>query len=176
MGRKSTPASVHLVNGNPSKLSIDDLKNALAPRVPFEIPECPRFLTPVAKAEYDRIAPLLVASGLLTKLDSAVLAAYAQSWGEWVTTDTEIKRRQKTQKTDALIDVTPSGYKQIAALVQVRDRAIDRCIRFAKEFGLTPASRIQSTTGQQMALPGVPDDPMESFLNAGAGLPPAPVH
>ena len=176
MGRKSTPVAVHLLNGNPSKLTLDDLQGALAPRVPFEVPECPRFLTPLARAEYNRIAPLLVTSGLLTQLDAAALAAYAQAWGEWVTTDAELKRRQQKQKTDALIDVTPSGYKQIAALVMVRDRAIDRCIRFAKEFGLTPASRIQTTTGQQLALPGVPDDPMESFLNAGVALPAAPVH
>lgn len=176
MGRKSIPASVHLHNGNPSKLTLDELQSALAPRVPFEIPECPRFLTTLARAEYNRIAPLLVTSGLLTQLDSAALAAYCQAWGEWITTDTELKRRQQTQKTDALIDVTPSGYKQIAALVQVRDRAIDRCIRFAKEFGLTPASRIQSTTGQQMALPGLSDDPMESFLNAGAALPAVTSH
>lgn len=174
MGRKQTPASVHLLSGNPSKKSIEDLQHALSPRIPFEIPDAPRFLTALARAEYERIAPLLVSSGLLTKMDFAVLTAYASAWGEWVLTDTEIKRLQKTQKTAALIDVTPSGYKQISALVQVRDRAIDRCIRFAKEFGLTPASRIQSTTGAQMALPGIPDDPMESFLNAGAALPSGP--
>lgn len=175
MGRKSTPASVHLLNGNPSKLTLDDLQNALTPRVPFEIPECPRFLTPLARAEYNRIAPLLVACGLLDKRYLAVLSAYAEAWGEWITVSAELKQLQKNQKTDALIDVTPSGYKQISAKVLLRDRAIDRCIRFAKELGLTPASEIQSTTGQQLALPGVPDDPMESFLNAGAALPAVPI-
>jgi phage terminase small subunit len=79
----------------------------------------------------------------------------------------------RKQDADALVDQTPSGYKQVSAMAQARDRALDRLLRFAKEFGLTPASRIQSTSGQQLGLPGVPDDPMENFLQAGAKLPAA---
>ena len=173
MGRNTVPASVHLVRGNPSKKPLDGLvSEATAPRIPFEIPSCPAHLGVAARAEWKRITPLLVTSGLLTQLDRAVLSAYCQAWGEWALTETDLKTAQKELGSKALIDRTPSGYKQVAALAQVRNGALDRMLRFAKEFGLTPASRIQSTAGQQMALPGVPDDPMESFLSAGANLPP----
>lgn len=172
MGRPSLPASVHAMRGNPSKKSIDDLLQvAEAPRIPFEIPSCPSHLGPAARVEWKRITPLLVSAGLLTQLDRAAVAAYCQAWGEWSLLEGRVKELLKENGADGLIDVTPSGYKQVSALAQARDRALDRMLRFAKEFGLTPASRIQSTTGQQMALPGISDDPMEGFLKAGAALP-----
>lgn len=173
MGRTALPASVHALQNNASKLPASEISRGDPVRLPFEIPDCPRHLNALGKQEWNRITPLLVTAGLLTQLDRAAAAAYCQAWGEWAAYELKIKALQKNEKSgaDALIDVTPSGYKQISALAQVRDRACDRMLRFAKEFGLTPSSRIQSTTGQQMALPGVPDDPMEGFLNAGSALP-----
>lgn len=177
MGRRALPASVHQMRGNPSKLSVEQMAaGETAPRIPYEIPDCPRHLDKEARLEWDRITPLLVIGGLLTQYDRAVCAAYCQAWGEWVRWETRLKLLLKGKHIDeVLIESTPSGYKQVAAMCLARDRAVDRMLRAAKEFGLTPASRIQQTTGQQMALPGVPDDPMEGFLSAGANLP-SPVH
>ncbi|MES2972399.1 MAG: phage terminase small subunit P27 family [Pseudomonadota bacterium] len=172
MGRPSLPANVHLLHGNPSKKSASDLAGQVV-RMPVEIPVCPAHLGTEARAEWKRITPHLLAAGLITQLDRAALAAYCQAWGEWAVLEKRVKEMMSTKGADGLIDVTPSGYKQVSAMAQARDRALDRMLRFAKEFGLTPASRIQSTTGQQLALPGVPDDPMENFLSAGAGMPAA---
>jgi P27 family predicted phage terminase small subunit len=180
MGRTALPANVHSIRGNPSKLSAADLDGQAQIRIKFEVPKIPQHLGAAARAEWARITPHLLAAGLVTSLDRAALAAYCQAWGEWALLEARVKQLMaepsaagagKTRGADALIDVTPSGYKQVSALAQARDRALDRMLRFAKEFGLTPASRIQSTTGQQLALPGVPDDPMESFLQAGSNLP-----
>lgn len=178
MGRTARPASLHKVLGNPSKLSAAALgATDSAPRIPFEVPDCPRHLDKEARQEWDRITPLLVTGGLLTQYDRAICAAYCQAWGEWVRWETRLKALLKGKEIDeVLIEATPSGYKQVAAMCLARDRAVDRMLRAAKEFGLTPASRIQQTTGQQLALPGVPDDPMESFLRAGENLPQNPVH
>lgn len=172
MGRNAKPAALHSLNGNPSKLPAEQLGGQNV-RIPVQIPECPAHLNTAARGEWARIAPLLLAAGLITELDRAALAAYCQAWGEWALLEKRIKQLTAEKGADALIDVTPSGYKQVAALAQARDRALDRMLRFAKEFGLTPASRIQATAGQQLALPGVPDDPMENFLSAGSALPPA---
>lgn len=172
MGRHSVPSNVHQLRGNPSKKSAAELGGETV-RVPVEIPPCPQHLGAAARVEWKRITPHLVAAGLVTALDRAALAAYCQAWGEWAVLESKVKELMSAAGADALIDVTPSGYKQVAALAQARDRALDRMLRFAKEFGLTPASRIQSTAGQQLVLPGVPDDPMESFLQASGALPPA---
>lgn len=170
MGRKALPANVHLLHGNPSKKSGAELEAATI-RVPIQLPPCPQHLGAEARAEWKRIGPHLVTAGLVTEMDRAALAAYCQAWGEWTVLERRVKETMATKGADALVDVTPSGYRQVAAMAQARDRALDRMLRFAKEFGLTPASRIQSTAGQQMALPGVPDDPMEGFLAAGGALP-----
>lgn len=180
MGRTALPANVHAIRGNPSKKSLSDLEGQVTVRIPIEVPKVPQHLGPAARAEWARITPHLVAAGLVSALDRAALAAYCQAWGEWALLEARVKELMakpsmngdgKLKGVDALIDITPSGYKQVSALAQARDRALDRMLRFAKEFGLTPASRIQSTAGQQLALPGVPDDPMESFLQAGSNLP-----
>jgi P27 family predicted phage terminase small subunit len=170
MGRNALPANVHLLRGNPSKLSAEQLAGQ-ATRIPVEVPAVPAHLGTAARAEWHRITPHLVAAGLVTQLDRAALAAYCQAYGEWALLEAKVKEKLKELGADGLIDCTPSGYKQVSALAQARDRALDRMLRFAKEFGLTPASRIASTSGQQLGLPGMPEDPMESFLSAGQQLP-----
>lgn len=165
-GRPSLPRNVHLLRGNPSKLSDAELNPYVA--IPIEAPTCPQQLGPAARSEWGRIVPHLIAAGLVTHLDRAVLAGYCQAYGEWSLFEARIKKLVKEDGVDGLIDVTPSGYKQISALAQVRDRALDRLLRFAREFGLSPSSRVSATAGQQLSLPGMPDDPMEGFLAAGA--------
>lgn len=175
MGRNAKPLAVHRALGNPSKLPESVLEGDNAnTRIKIEIPDRPKHLTRAGAAEWDRITPLLLAAGLLAKNYMAVAAAYCEAYGEWVTLSTEIKEGQRKQGTNVFVDVTPSGYRQISVIVQARDRARNDVLRFAKEFGLTPASHIQSTAGQQMALPGIPDDPMENFLSASSSL--AAVH
>lgn len=169
MGRKALPANVHILRGDPSKKGSAALESDHV-RIPIKIPDCPAHLDTDARAEWRRITPHLQTAGLVTEFDRGALAAYCQAWGEWMQCEKDLKAKKAQHGIGALVDVTPSGYKQVAAAAQVRDRALDRMLRFAKEFGLTPASRIQSTAGQQMALPGVPDDPMEAFLAAGGGL------
>lgn len=165
-GRPALPRNVHLLRNNPSKLSDADLNPHIA--IPVEAPTCPPQLGPAARGEWKRIVPHLIAAGLITHLDRAVLTGYCQAYGEWSLLEAKVKSLVQKDGAEALIDVTPSGYKQISALVQARDRALDRLLRFAREFGLSPSSRVSATAGQQMSLPGMPDDPMESFLAAGA--------
>lgn len=165
-GRPAIPRNVHLIRGNPSKLSEGDLNPRAA--IPVEAPTCPSQLGAAARAEWKRIIPHLVTAGLVTHLDRAVLTGYCQAYGEWSLLETRVKELVIKNGVDGLIDVTPSGYKQISALCQARDRALDRMLRFGREFGLSPSSRVASTSGQQLTLPGMPDDPMEAFLSAGA--------
>lgn len=169
MGRNALPANVHVLNGNPSKRGKAELDAPMV-RIPVEAPQAPAHLGEAARQEWQRIVPHLVTAGLVTQLDRSALAAYCQAYGEWTVLESRLKDLMASMGAHALIDTTPSGYKQVSALAQARDRALDRMLRFAKEFGLTPASRIASTAGQQMPLPGVPDDPMEAFLAAGTQL------
>lgn len=168
-GPTPLPANVHLLRDNPSKKSAAELEGGI--KIPVSVPKCPVELSSAAKSEWRRIVPHLVAAGLVTQLDRAMLVGYCQAWGEWSLLEARVKHLVAERNSiEALMDTSPSGYKQVSALVQLRDRALDRMLRFAKEFGLSPSSRVSATTGQQLSLPGLPDDPMESFLSAGTGV------
>lgn len=169
-GRKPLPANVHLLRGNPSHKSQAELGAASLP-LPVEVPACPAFLGHLARAEWRRIAPLLKTAGLVTAIDRGVLAMYCQAYGEWALLEQRVKEKLLAMTaggSDPLVETTPSGYRQVSALAQARDRAADRMLRAAKEFGMSPATRINGLAPFQPQLPGMPGDPMEAFLQAGA--------
>lgn len=137
-GRKAKPASVHRINGNPSKLSDEELKNLgdkIKPK--SKAPACPDFLSRDAKAEWRRIADDLLTLGVLTKIDRAELSAYCQAWGDW-----KYAREKISELRDGgFVESTPSGYKQISAWMQVANRAEDRMRTAGATFGMNPAAR-----------------------------------
>ena len=74
-GRKPKPTTLRILEGNPGKRSLIDGP----PQAPAKIPECPCFLDDEARAEWLRMAPVLLEMGLLTPADRAALAAYCIS-------------------------------------------------------------------------------------------------
>lgn len=69
---------MHLLRGNPSKLSAADLAGEL--HAPVELPKLPPHLLPEARREWKRIGAELVELGLVAKIDRAALALYCQAW------------------------------------------------------------------------------------------------
>ena len=67
--------SVHLVSGGKAERS-----SPAKPRAP----RCPRFLGPIAKAEWRRLARDLFVEGHLTDLDRALFIVYCQAWEQMV--------------------------------------------------------------------------------------------
>ena len=169
-GPAPKPASIHLLNGNPGHRS--QAAPGTGPAV--AIPDAPGWLLSEARAEWDRITPELEKLGLISTLDVAHLAAYCQAYALMVRTGEEIKRLQGEGETDpvlpdrlrGLVDRTPSGYKQISALMQTYNRATAEMARHAAEFGLSPSARmrVKSDSGQGSLFPE--SDPMDAFLRA----------
>lgn len=58
-----------------------------------------------------------------------------------------------------LVSVTPSGYEQMSVWVQIRNRAYDRMMKFAAEFGLSPSARSRVTASKNNSQLGLPDEP-----------------
>jgi len=83
-GRRPLPAQVHLLHGNPSKLSQEALERAAA-QVPVaqEALPVPRWLKGVARREWQWIAPRLFRYQLLTEIDRVVLETYCQAYARW---------------------------------------------------------------------------------------------
>jgi P27 family predicted phage terminase small subunit len=147
-GPKPKPSNVHLLHGNRSKLTAQQLqqKDAVLPDV--SIPKPPRHLLPEAKKEWERITPELEKLGLISELDMAALAAYCQSYARWSKAEAHLKKLGDT----GLIDTTPSGYKQMSTWLQISNRSAEQMHKFMGEFGLTPSTRTRVTPSPQPDL------------------------
>jgi P27 family predicted phage terminase small subunit len=148
-GRRPTPTSLKLLNGNPGKRSLNKHEPKFS-----GIPSCPKHLDKAARTEWKRVASELTATGLLTTVDRAALAAYCAAWSRW--TDAEIN----IQKFGTVIKSPKSGFPIQNPYVGVANTALDQMRKFAVEFGMTPSSRsrISVTDGSKS------DDPFTEFM------------
>ena len=153
-GPKPLPANVHLLRGNPSKMSMRDLLDSLQPEV--EVPNCPSHLLPEARKEWKRITPELQRYGLISKLDRASLALYCQAYARWVWAERQLQRAQAlaAEKTadaeargetyaggDGYTLATPGGHMTYSPHWVIANKAMEQVNRFLAEFGMSPASR-----------------------------------
>ena len=75
-GRKPKPTAVKKLEGNPGKRKL----NTKEPVPAKGMPDCPEWLLPEAKKEWERLADLMNQMGVLTEVDMAAFAAYCQSY------------------------------------------------------------------------------------------------
>ncbi len=102
-------------------------------------PDPPAWLSPAARQEWDRVAPELARMGLLTRVDMAALAAYAQCYAHYVEAETFIQQHGLT----LAIRDDKGVLKAVQAVpeVQISLKMLDKIRAFAGEFGLSPSSR-----------------------------------
>jgi P27 family predicted phage terminase small subunit len=155
-GPKPLPANVHLLHGNASKKPMSQLLDGVHPEV--EIPKCPTHLQAEAKKEWKRVAEQLESLGLISQIDRAALAAYCAAWAEVVYCEKKVADLNAADPNGeaGMIWDTPSGYKQMSVWLQIRNRAYDRMMKFAAEFGMSPSARTRVTpSDNQLNLPGI---------------------
>lgn len=156
-GPKPLPLNVHLLRGNASKKPLASLLDDVV-RPDVEIPDCPDHLEGEARAEWDRITPLLMNLGLISNIDRAALAGYCDTWGEYVWACQRIRQQNVDDATGERGRVfdTPSGYKQISVLQQIRNRSLEQMKSFLAMFGMSPSDRSRVTQSDpQLGLPGI---------------------
>src|SRR4051812_29542515 len=109
---------------------------AAAPVIPKEVPkiECPPELGEVARQEWERVAPHLVAAGRLTPLDRSPLAVYCASYALWLEAIMALQSYGTMMKS-------PNGYPIQSPYVSIATKHAEIMSRTASEFGFTPASR-----------------------------------
>ncbi|HET6844962.1 MAG TPA: phage terminase small subunit P27 family [Candidatus Angelobacter sp.] len=113
-------------------------------------PACPRWLSRPAKAEWDRIVPQLSARGVLTKVDSMVLATYCNAVARYITAQRSVDQDGVTVETSVL---DSHGVSRLTRRVNPALRVLESCERtihkFLREFGGTPRSREQTKPAQK---------------------------
>jgi P27 family predicted phage terminase small subunit len=138
MANRPTPTALKLVKGNPGKRPIN--KREVKPAK--KLPVAPAHLDPRARAEWEHIVPELWAAGLLTSVDGATLAAYCNAYARWAEAEEALaKMRERDGVTGALLIKTKNGNVIQNPLVGASNRAMLLMMRFAIEFGMTPAAR-----------------------------------
>ena len=157
-GPKPTPTNVKLILDNPGNRPI----NHFEPRPQMPMPLAPAHLNEAAKAEWSRVCDELDRLGLLTGLDRAALAAYAQAYGRWEQAEEALARMaERDLTTHALMIRTSNGNAVQNPLVGAANKAMADMMRYAAEFGMTPSAR------SRIAVEGYggDDDALAKFIN-----------
>jgi P27 family predicted phage terminase small subunit len=146
------PTHLKLLRGNPGKRALN--RNEPQPTIPPEPPGPPAFLMPAAKDEWWRAGPELHRLGLLTALDLMPFAAYCQACGRWQEAERLLAQQaERDPETGALLIKTSTGSLMQNPLLRVAVTAAADMIRYAAEFGMSPAarSRVAGSFAAQLA-------------------------
>ncbi len=129
-GPPKKPTALKLIAGNPGekKLPVGEVH----PKV--EMPGMPKHLSPEARAEWERLGPVLVRLRLLTRLDRAAFSAYCQAWSR------HVEAEEMMAKAGAMA-FTPNKFPVVSPWYTISKQSVEVMAKFLSEFGLTPAAR-----------------------------------
>jgi len=97
-------------------------------------PSCPVWLGREGKAEWRRVTIELDKLGLLSKADRASLVAYCEAWEEFVDLLRKVRKEGPVLYTD-------KGNAIQNPVLGAKNKAAERVLKCAAQFGLTPAAR-----------------------------------
>jgi P27 family predicted phage terminase small subunit len=142
-GPAPKPTALKVKQGNPGKRAL----NKAEPRVAGEgAIRPPAHLGDAARAEWARPRKKLAPVGLLTALDTGVLAAYCQAYTRWVEAEEQLSRFGPVVKTK-------NGNLVQNPYLAVANRAMEQMLVYARELGMTPSAR------SRIQLPSAPPGP-----------------
>jgi P27 family predicted phage terminase small subunit len=120
----------------------------MQPDQELDPPEPPPFVTGYAAEEWWTVSVELHRMGVLTRIDIAVLAAYCHAYGQWRMAAEVLARIQdKDPLMRGLVIKTQYGDAAQNPLINVMRKAAADMVRYASEFGLTPAARSRIAAG-----------------------------
>jgi len=149
VGRRPKPTAIKRLEGNPGKRPLNKHEPQPGKLVNAD---CPTVIAndKYARAEWERIAPVLVGMGVLTEADLTALAVYCRTCGEYW------RAIEQMDREGGPLYVSPkTGYAMVSPLFSVAQRCADQMRRLMVEFGLTPAARVK--------LSVEPEEPSDEF-------------
>jgi P27 family predicted phage terminase small subunit len=162
-GRPNKPTSLKVLQGTNRP---DRTKNEPKPTKSTGVPEPPKHLDNIAKAEWTRLAKELWRLGLLTIADTAVFEAYCLSYGRLVAAQKALKKAKSlTYEYE-----NKAGAKNIIVRPEINIIQKETIVikALASEFGLSPSARARMEVPDfgGGGSPAPPSDPFEDFLDA----------
>lgn len=131
------------------------------PKLPVEAPEPPEWLAGEAKAEWERITPILIAAGVISQADRAILTCYCQAWAGYLEACKFCV--DKGGKPLVLIKTSNGNLIQNPA-IGVRNTMWQQVKAAAACLGITPADR----SNVRAAPKAETADPKKRFFKGGA--------
>lgn len=131
-GRKPKPTHLKLLQGKPGHRALNE--NEPQPDLAEEKPEPPSHLSGQARAEWDRVYPVLLKNRLITEADMTAFAAYCQAYGRWQEAETQLAKQGP-------VVLAPSGFPVQNPYLAISNKAVEHMHKFLTEFGMTPSSR-----------------------------------
>ncbi len=110
-----------------------------------DVPEPPSWLTIGGKEQFERLAPGIQASGLLSAADIDALAAYAERLSQYIELRDAASKENPTLLSVVTLDdgtMVADGLQRANPLHKLRDEAARDCDRLRRELGMSPASRV----------------------------------
>lgn len=102
----------------------------------------PAVLQGASLEEWNRVAPELERTGMLTMRGRSALAAYCQAYQRWTEAESKIRETGEVVKS-------PSGAPMLNPYLSVSNKAQDQMRSFMREFGMTPSAEKQVTPKQK---------------------------
>lgn len=141
-GPPKTPTALNVLRGNPSHRPV----NKLEPQLEIQAPECPGHIQNdvVAKAEWDRVVPILLRMRVLTVADQQALAMLCMIHSQMLKAADDLRkygsitkrvRYLRDKKRELVLEPNPA-FDQIAKCEKMLQRGW-------ANFGLTPAGRVR---------------------------------
>lgn len=163
-GPAPKPTALKRLEGNPGKQKLNDFEPAY--NLPGFTPKPPSWLLKEAKKEWKKLAPTLIAAGVLTIPDLDAFAALCQNYAYYVEIDRKITADGKKTEGVYFLQEAESGYLSPHPYLSLRSRYYETWRRALADFGLTPASRSKIVAAQGSGGSGGDDD-VEALLSKG---------
>lgn len=143
------PTALKLVKGTAQPCRM----NPNEPQPDITIPEAPHHLSKYARAEWNRMAPLLEAMGLISEEDRSAFAMYCQHYGRHVKAEYMIRKHGEIEKTT-------NGNIIQSPWVSISNTASREAHKLLSAFGMTPADRSKVHAKEKQKK----TDPKERFF------------
>lgn len=140
MARAAQPANLRLLKGRGNGTDSGGRKVAPTPKFRRVAPEAPEWLSPEAKAEWDRVLPELMRLELVKAEDRAALAAYCETWATF-------KDAVETVQREGLTIEAKQGTLAHPAVAIARNTGKE-LRAWAGQFGLTPSAEGSLQVGE----------------------------
>tara|TARA_R110000751_G_scaffold240843_3_gene341433 strand:- start:6214 stop:6687 length:474 start_codon:yes stop_codon:yes gene_type:complete len=136
-GRKKIPTKEKELRGTLKPERI--IPNEMTVSLVSSLPEPPEWLTEIGKEEYTKVCSELLNKQMLHQIDMRLIEAYCNAMALHI--ETEIMLREKGRIQVYRDDKGNVKHTQSIPYQAIADKALDKALKIAVQFGLTPSAR-----------------------------------